>query len=380
MKMWKRRLLWALTVVLTAGLYFFDNHAGTLLLLLTSILLPLSGFLVLLCPLSAEITVQSAAGKGQRVVGRLSLKNGGILPLARVRIDIACRNLRTGQCVTETVEEWLPPRRCRDIEFTLDCSYCGRLCLEITGATAFDLFSLVKRRRPCEAKAAFSVLPNLFEPEVVLESSAVSLPDSDTYSADRPGSDPGEIFAVREYAPGDPLRTIHWKLSEKTDRLMVREFGMPVVNEVLLLLETAGTKDPAVTDAVTEVFVSLSSALLARGCAHQAGWQGENGALCLRTLSRPEELGQMLEELLCLPPREEGSVARCFSAQSPHCGFAHAIVAAPQIPAGMRELVSGNRVTLLLCGSGTEGLQPDGTYAVTFDAGDYERPLGRLEV
>ena len=380
MKMWKRRLIWALAVVLTAGLYFFDNHAGTLLLLLASVLLPLAGFLALLCPLSAGLTVQSAAGKGQRAVGRLSLKNGGILPLARVRLDIACRNLRTGQCVTEAVDEWLPPGRCRETEFTLRCRHCGRICLEITGVTVFDLFGLVKRRRSCQAKAAFTVLPDLFEPEVVPESSAVSLPDSDTYSADRPGSDPGETFAVREYAPGDPLRTIHWKLSEKTDRLMVREFGLPVVNEVLLLLETAGTKDAAVQDAVTEVFASLSAALLARGCAHQAGWQGADDALCLQTLAQPEELGPMLEELLCLPPREDGSVARCFSAQSPHCGFAHVLVVAPRVPAGLRELVSGNRVTLLLCGGGTEGLQPDGTYAVSFDAGDYERTLGRLEV
>ena len=112
MKMWKRRLLWALTVVLTAGLYFFDNHAGTLLLLLTSILLPLSGFLVLLCPLSAEITVQSAAGKGQRAVGRLSLKNGGILPLARVRIDIACRwPVRDGDGRGVAAAETLPRHR-----------------------------------------------------------------------------------------------------------------------------------------------------------------------------------------------------------------------------------------------------------------------------
>ena len=380
MKMWKRRLIWALTVVLTAGLYFFDNHAGTLLLLLTSILLPLAGFLALLCPLSAGLTVQRAAGKGQLAVGRLSLKNGGILPIARVRLDIACRNLRTGQCVTETVKGWLPPRRCRETEFTLRCRHCGRIRLEITGVTVCDLFGLVKRRRACQAGAAFTVLPDLFEPEVVLESSAVSLPDSDTYSADRPGSDPGETFAVREYVPGDPLRTIHWKLSEKTDRLMVREFGQPVVNEVLLLLETAGKKEAAVQDAVTEVFASLSAALLTRGCAHQVGWQGEDGALCLQTLAQPEELGPMLEELLCLSPREDGSVARCFSAQSPHCGFAHVLVVASRVPAGLRELVSGNRVTLLLCGGGTEGLQPDGTYAVSFDAGDYERTLGRLEV
>lgn len=37
------------------------------------------------------------------------------------------------------------------------------------------------------------------------------------------GYDATEVFELREYQPGDSIRTIHWKLSEKFDTVLVRE-------------------------------------------------------------------------------------------------------------------------------------------------------------
>ncbi len=62
--------------------------------------------------------------------------------------------------------------------------------------------------------------------------------DSDEYSMRKAGYDPSETFAIREYQPGDRIRQIHWKLTEKFDSLMVRDYGLPIQNTVLLLLET----------------------------------------------------------------------------------------------------------------------------------------------
>ena len=161
---------------------------------------------------------------------------------------------------------------------------------------------------------------------------------------------------------------------------MVREFGLPVVNEVLLLLETAGSADADAANAATEVFASVSRALLSQGCAHQVGWQG-TAEFSLQTVAAEQDFDVMLEALLRLPPRESGSVARAFSEAAPHGGFAHVLVVAPQLPAGAQELVSGNRVSVLLCGRAvSEGLQPDGTYVLSFHSADYARTLCRLEV
>ncbi len=62
--------------------------------------------------------------------------------------------------------------------------------------------------------------------------------DSDEFSMVKAGFDPSETFAIREYRPGDRIRQVHWKLSEKFDELMVRDYGLPIQNTILLLLET----------------------------------------------------------------------------------------------------------------------------------------------
>ena len=60
--------------------------------------------------------------------------------------------------------------------------------------------------------------------------------------------------------------------------------------------------------------------------------------------------------------------------------FAHIAIVAPQLPTGLQELHSGNRVSVLLCGQAAEGLQPDGTRLLCFDSADYAQRLCRVEV
>ena len=50
-------------------------------------------------------------------------------------------------------------------------------------------------------------------------------------SAPRSGSGM-ELFGVREYRPGDPLRRIHWKSSARLGELVVREYEPPGVQTV----------------------------------------------------------------------------------------------------------------------------------------------------
>ena len=82
------------------------------------------------------------------------------------------------------------------------------------------------------------ITPNTFglQVEVVYGENAVL--DAEEYSMSKAGFDPSETFAVREYRAGDHIHQIHWKLSEKLDGLIVRDYGLPVQNTILLLLET----------------------------------------------------------------------------------------------------------------------------------------------
>lgn len=59
---------------------------------------------------------------------------------------------------------------------------------------------------------------------------------------DRRGGDP-DIFSIRDYMTGDPLRYINWKASARTGRLKTKEFTSPSVEPVIIDFERVDIAD-----------------------------------------------------------------------------------------------------------------------------------------
>ncbi len=111
----------------------------------------------------------------------------------------------------------------------------GAFLLGPTTLTCGDPFGLFRFRRQFPAEATLIVLPMIFE--------IASFPQP-------PGLLPGgrvirkkamdvtpHAAGVREYVPGDPLKRIHWPLSLRQNRLMVKEFEEDPQAEVWLFLD-----------------------------------------------------------------------------------------------------------------------------------------------
>ena len=172
---------------------------------------------------------------------------------------------------------------------------------------------------------------------------------------------------------------IHWKLSEKTDQLMVREFGQPASREAALLLDRSGEAAAEQTEAMTEILVSLSEAFLEARVCHSVFWLEEDGTLAEYPVQEENDLEEMTRDLLALPPRQDHSLAAAFARRE---GFAHVIVVSGQLPEDEDFLLFQNgRVSFLLPrGAAEEGLQPDGTHVLTYEPGRYAVDLCRVEV
>ena len=136
------------------------------------------------------------------------------------------------------------------------------------------VFGLVGAKKPVGLTAPSLVLPDVWPVELTVSERRSPDMDSSEYSMYHPGNDPSETFALREYLPGDRIKNIHWKLSEKTDHLLVRQLGLPVNNAILLVLDnTADTApSPEEREALGEAAVSVSAALCEAGLPHQAAW------------------------------------------------------------------------------------------------------------
>ncbi|MBP5492108.1 MAG: DUF58 domain-containing protein [Clostridiales bacterium] len=100
----------------------------------------------------------------------------------------------------------------------LDTTHCGTYRFTSGKVRIYDMFGLFFIPRTYPLRGEVVVLPVPCIPPAV--------PDLNGFKAkglrktDAPYS---EIYDVREYMPGDPVKRIHWKLSAKKDRFMIRE-------------------------------------------------------------------------------------------------------------------------------------------------------------
>ena len=352
---WARRIGWLLLAAASLVLFLFVNNTATRCVAALAIGLPLCSLLTLCLPrpkLSASLTLPERLSRNDAARAALLLESESLLP-RRVLCALTLQNAMTGE--TETVPLACTVRRGKPFSYGLELlpTHCGALTLRLSRAQCPDPLGLFARRLPVEADAAGLVLPEQRPLTVRLEDAADFLQDSSTVASQRPGYDPAETVRIRDYVPGDPIRQIHWKLSEKTEKLLVRDFGLPVVSQLLLLFETAAPRTlqytPDDADALLALLHSAAAALLAEGQCFTLAWQDAQGVLRTETVDTRAAWDAALAALLQSPLRRgERSVVGCYAAQQPECAFAHASVFSTYAAAELDAISRGNLVTVLL--------------------------------
>ena len=365
-----RRLLYAVWLLAAALLWLFENNAATLALLAASILIPAASILAA-CLRKKRVTLsvmtQDAA---------LSLGVSGLGFFCCAAGTLTAENRLTGEETQADV--FFSPRFHGETVKTVrfDTAHCGTLRLR-AALSVQDLFGLWKSAPlPC-GEEFVTLEPALFLPAVVLSENTAVSADSEQYSQTRPGSDPSETFAIREYIPGDPIRQIHWKLSQKTDTLMMRELGLPVISQTLLIFRNLRMENetipPDTANAMAEVFLSVSHALVSDGAAHTAAF-AENDRFTLMQVQNEVDFHAMEAQFLTIGWEAEGGALSRLLTETPS---AHVVIVSAAVPPDAEHLPMGSRVTLLLAGPGEA---VPGVYTVPFSADRAAESLSILEI
>lgn len=266
--------------------------------------------------------------------------------------------------------------------------HAGKVRLSLQRMICYDPFGLfpVKLTPSREVSAFALIAPNSFSLETQIAYGESTNMDSDEYSMKKAGYDPSETFAIREYQPGDRIRQIHWKLTEKFDNLMVRDYGLPIQNTILLLLETGyGTEeaDADCLDALAEALYSVSQELLSQQIIHSIGWQNheENTFQCVE-VEAEEDLNALLPELLgAVPGRDGMSVADHYMESREQLEFAHMVIFSQAHQASLGGLASQCILTEVICGAEAAGYdQQDGIAILGGTPENLPETLSYLEI
>ena len=100
----------------------------------------------------------------------------------------------------------------------VDTSHCGAYSYKLTKLEVYDLFGFFHLTNNINKDCEYLVKPVPSIPEV--------MPDLYGFKAKnlRKAKQPNtEIYDIREYQAGDPVKSVHWKMSAKKDKLMVKE-------------------------------------------------------------------------------------------------------------------------------------------------------------
>lgn len=308
---------WALYLLSLAGAvvfhaFYFGWYSWFVLLL--AVTLPLFSLLVSLLAMvrvRLELDAPTMCVRTEPVYVTLRA-TGGFLPMPRCRFRLAIRSVMSGREVK--IKQQVPGQDCWYVP--LDTAHCGQLWCGLEKARVYDYLGLfcLPVRRP--SAVTVTVMPQAVQPE--------NLPELHHFLIRRKKPKPGGGFSeeheLRDYRPGDSMRDIHWKLSVKTDRTIVREAQEPVRGSTLLTFDLKG--NPEQVDQVLERLNWLSGWLLDHDTPHCITWIDPTDCrLSTRTVDNREELQQLLQCLLSAPLREDiPSIAgRRFSAASWRC-------------------------------------------------------------
>lgn len=254
---------------------------------------------------------------GRELALEISLKRPALLR-GNIELVFELRNLCLG--TTERVPVSLAPAQGAVERYSLPVGTgaVGRISVEIVSARAVDVFGFSYATMPSVVYAAsYTVYPRVDDLTVTADRASRMALTGLVFDKYRKGQDLSEVFELRDYREGDSLKAVHWKLSARTDELMVREASHPADFDLALFLGIHGGSSDAAriaqTNAAFSILASLSRAFVHRALGHTVVHR--NGRE-LEAESVDTELGfnGMLDELLsCRLPEDVVGDARSFA-------------------------------------------------------------------
>lgn len=238
--------------------------------------------------------------KGDRIKFNFELINKGPFPSGNIRTYL---ELYYGdeKRINKVIDTDIMPFSSRKRTLEITAEYTGDLKIVRKKVLLLDYFKLFSFKLSKNNKVfKIFVMPKAFPLDIDYRVAVGNeLVEADKYSPHKKGNDKTEIFNVREYVPGDQIKDIHWKLTSKLDKYMVKEYSLPIHIGIDILVDFTkyckkleGIK---IQDKLMEVFYSVSSNL----AINEVGFNimminKTSNSFCKDCVTKEEELFTMM--------------------------------------------------------------------------------------
>ena len=294
--MGRARRVYALLLAAALGLWMFywDYIAYLLFAVLAVVPLVLWGiaWLTAACVRIRFEEGQPLVLRGQAGTFGIRVQNLCFFCAPSVRLTVSLRHSLLGTVRREVFVFPLDGRSDQRLTADVCAEHCGNVELCVEKAAIYDFLGLTcavrsfRKREGARIRVCF--FPETFPLEPALNVQFREDPEGQRYDPWRYGSDPSQTVDYHEYREGEEMRRVHWKLSAKLDRIMLRDLASPASNPICIWVEKncpsgCGEHWARRMDAVFTALVSVSIRLLEQETVHGIRWYSpaeERGIEC----------------------------------------------------------------------------------------------------
>lgn len=282
-KMTVKRVIYIIFLLLAGLFSILYNVYFTMILFFAVLILP--AFLLLLAWISlkkVEVKVlaeHALTEKNKDVEVRFDITNRSKLPIPRLEICYTYCNEISGTVKRAGVELSVDGYSTAYTTLNLKSEHCGNIRITVLRLRCYDFISVGRAIRKVSSSATISVMPSIhpMAGDIIRKTADMEMQEESIhYLEHKPGNDPSEIFGVRDYKDGDRPSQIHWKLSRKNHRLIMKEYSQPLRDQAILYLAfqngDKGEKKLMQTDCYLEAILSVSEGILEKGHQHSLVW------------------------------------------------------------------------------------------------------------
>lgn len=265
----KHLILFSITsmILILAALFYRQSFLVMLFLTMCS-LVAASYYLTKNAFSSLEPDIFSTSyetGKDMNIPLSISLQNNSYIPLLHVEVAFQISSPFYEKASPITCILPASAKKENRVTYPVTYDYCGMYEASILSVVVYDYFHLFRFEKKEGVKKYINVFPSStieieYHPDLYSEG-------FDEYEASNSkGNVSSNVTDLREYQPGDKLQKIHWKLSAKIDKLMVKENESTSTHQFFLLMELYGEKEhPEYLDQMIEHSYAVANELLDQG-------------------------------------------------------------------------------------------------------------------
>ncbi len=244
--------------------------------------------------------------RGESVEIPVELYNASRLVCVDVRGEVYARNYfgRISSSVTAFLT--VNSRSSSRFSFSLDTEHVGVYTAGIRNIRLFDFIGLFNTRIPAEYEADITVLPKSISKDDMLKNINIS---DDPKAASYKEENGFDYTGVREYAYGDSMKKIHWKLSAHCLNYMTKISEVSLMSDMEIIADTVSedlreNELLMLNDGIMEISAALIRLAVNLEMNYRVVYADKNNDVCIEDYSGEPDMEKFIYTIRTIGPKK----------------------------------------------------------------------------